>query len=210
MTTSLHNPEIAALNYGDFSDNELLNLVGESQDRDALTELYNRFKPIIGRFLQRDNCDSKLIGEVYNDVMLAVWRNAKNFRGDSKVSTWLFSISYRIRLAHSRKEWRHKHSYFDELVVEPESENASYIDEPSSQSEAITVAMKELTEPHRVAVELSYFHGYSILEIANIVRCPQNTVKTRLFHARKKLKEALEANKLSEAALSNHASHYVF
>lgn len=176
--------------YSEFEDDRLLILIASRRDSDALAALYERYRVIVGRFLQRGMCETMLVEEVYNDVMLAVWRKASSFRGDSKVSTWIFSIAYYIRCTHAKKESRYKHDVANdsELSHEGESETGS------SLRETIQDAMMTLSEAHRMVIELSYFHGYKTSEIAVIVDCPQNTVKTRLFHARKKLKETLQSD----------------
>lgn len=179
--------------YDTLDDQQLLTLVGVNRDRAALTELYHRFQVPLTRFLQRQLCGEKLIDEVYNDVMLTVWNKAATFRGDSKVSTWLFGIAYRTRLTHSRKEDRHKHVGTEELMASLVAEQQTQAEAQINISESLHAALSELSEPHRTVIELAYFHGYSISEIGQIVRIPPNTVKTRLFHARKNLKAAIEA-----------------
>ena len=174
--------------YNTIEDDKLLILIGNKQDRHALAELYARYRQPVGRFLLRGLRESKLVEEIYNDVMLTIWHKANGFRGESKVSTWIFAIAYRQRLSHSRKESKHEHIGPKELqyALEPE--------ENLMLNETIEAAMVELSEQHRAVIELTYFHGYRTTEVADILNCPQNTVKTRLFHARKKLKATLETN----------------
>ncbi|RBP50618.1 RNA polymerase sigma factor [Arenicella xantha] len=173
-------------NYRSIEDDKLLNLIGDKKDRMALTELYERYQRPVRNFLLRGMREVKLIDEVYNDVMLTIWHKANSFRGESKVSTWIFSIAYRQRMAHSRKE--SKHAQLSAVEQQLEFETDSHV----SQAETLQAAMAELSEHHRAVIELMYFHGYSTSEIGVILACPQNTVKTRLFHARKKLKATLE------------------
>lgn len=180
------------IDYSAADDNRLLALIADAHDRLALTELYTRYNLPIRHFLARRMCDPKLIDEIYNDVMLTVWKNAANFRGDSKVSTWLFGIAFRTRQTHSRKENRHSHAGTDELLTNLHTEDDVEIDTQASVRDTIHAALDGLSEQHREVVELAYFHGYSTQEIADIVGCPQNTVKTRLFHARKKLRTIIE------------------
>ncbi len=180
--------------YSECSDGELLQLISENRDRAALTELYLRYKLPLGRFLQRQMGGNQLVDESYNDVMLSVWQKADQFKGNSKVSTWIFTIAYRSQLAHVKKESRHQHSDADDVMDIYTSQKQAETDNHTRISENLHAALSELSEDHRSVIELSYFHGYSTAEIADIVRCPQNTVKTRLFHARKKLKEALESD----------------
>ena len=174
--------------YTTIEDDKLLILIGNRQDRSALAELYERYRQPVGRFLLRGLRESKLVEEIYNDVMLTVWNKADSFRGESKVSTWIFAIAYRQRMSHSRKESKHEHAGQKELqyALEPE--------ENLMLTETIEAAMMELSKQHRAVIELTYFHGYRTTEVAAILRCPQNTVKTRLFHARKKLRATLETD----------------
>lgn len=172
--------------YGEFEDAYLIKLIGQQRDGIALAEIYERYRLTLGRFLLSGMPHAKLVDEIYNDVMLAVWRNASNFRGDSKVSTWLFGIAFRARMNASRKESKHNHMG-DEVLENEESQHANVI-----VSETMRAAILGLSDAHKIVIELAYFHGYNTIEIAAIVDCPQNTVKTRLFHARKKLKASLE------------------
>ena len=167
-------------------DQEILNLIASQRDKMALAELYDRYRHSLGGFLRRKLFEDKLVDEVYNDVMLTVWQKAEGFRGDSKVSTWIFGIAYRICMSHSRKE--HKHTanmsgYEPEDIAE-ETE--------SDLVEQLRAAVTELSEDHRTVIEMAYFYGNSLAEIAEIVGCPLNTVKTRLFHARQNLKTIIE------------------
>ena len=183
-------------NHRSLNDDDLLSLIGKSRDRAALTELYNRYRLLLGRFLQGKMSETKLVEEVYNDVMLTVWEKASNFRGDSKVSTWIFGIAYRTLLAHTRKENRHKHHDSDEFIDNMRPDSETDVEVKNSVSETLHSALIELSEKHRNVIELAYFHGYNTAEISRIVDCPQNTVKTRLFHARQKLKAAIEAEQV--------------
>jgi RNA polymerase sigma-70 factor (ECF subfamily) len=184
---------ITPLNIASVDDQQLINLIGLNRDKQALAELYDRYRHSLGGFLRRKLYQEKLVDEVYNDVMMTVWQKANSFRGDSKISTWIFGIAYRTCLSHSRKETKHtlgSVSYtLDELPVETEPEVAGHL----------RAAITELSHDHRTAIELSYFYGHSILEISEMTDCPVNTVKTRLFHARQKLKNIMlrEQNLLS-------------
>lgn len=176
--------------YSEFNDTQLLKLIA-NRDRIALEELYNRYKIPVGRFLELKLGQTKLIEECYNDVMLVIWQKANTFRGDSKVSTWIFSIAYRTQLSLSRKEQRHKSVQSEELMDDFASKKNTTFEIETKINEVLYEALTELSNDHRTVIELCYFHGYSMDEISNIVGCPQNTVKTRLFHARKKLKESI-------------------
>jgi len=170
-------------------DHELLVLIAENRDKQALAELYDRYRHSLGGFLRRKLYQDKLVDEVYNDVMMTLWQKADTFRGDSKVSTWIFGIAYRTCLSHSRKETKHTSN-----VVDYELEDMAESGEPSLV-EHLRAAITKLSDDHRTVVEMAYFYGHSIVEISEMVDCPVNTVKTRLFHARQKLKNIIQAEK---------------
>lgn len=169
-------------------DQTLLDLIAEKRDKHALSELYDRYRHSLGGFLRRKLFEDKLVDEVYNDVMMTLWQKADTFRGDSKVSTWIFGIAYRTCLSHTRKETKHTAA-----VVDYELE-AMAEDQESSLVEALRAAITELSEDHKTVVEMAYYFGHSIAEIAEVMNCPENTVKTRLFHARQKLKAIMQAD----------------
>lgn len=185
---------ISALNSLD--DLDLLKRIGEQQDKLALAELYDRYRHSLGSFIRRRVYQDKLVDEIYNDVMLTVWQKAASFRGDSKASTWIFGIAHRICMSHLRKEIKHtQHMTEVELDDIP-----AQVDEPNrnaEQIEKLRSATSKLKENHRVVIELTYFHGHSLIEIADIIGCPINTVKTRLFHARNKLRHSLTRQSLA-------------
>ena len=137
-----------------------------------------------------DSADSA--EELTTDVMLEVWKSAKRFRGESRVSTWVIGIARYKALSSLRKtglEW----ADVEEASALPD--RAALQDEKlvqSSMRETILAALRKLSQKHREVMELTYYHDFTCEEIAEILDCPRNTVKTRMFHARKQLKELLE------------------
>jgi len=171
----------------DFSDRELISLIADHRDRQALAILYDRYRHSLGGFLRRKLKYEKLIDEVYNDVMFTVWNKADTFRGDSKCSTWIFGIAYRTSLSHARKESKHT-----DQSSEFELDDMAGAEEDRDTAQVVHQAIAELSDDHRTVIELGYFIGKSIIEIAEIMDCPVNTVKTRLYHARLHLKQRLQ------------------
>ena len=155
-------------------------------DRDALRELYEQYRQPLGSFLHRRLYSQKLVDEAFNDVMYTVWRKAAEFRGDSKVSTWIYGIAYRVALSAARKEIKHDTNRADSG---PEDLNiAEATVEQDDRVDELKEAVSRLKDNHRIVIELAYFNEKSLDEIASILDIPTNTVKTRLFHARKYLK----------------------
>jgi len=173
-------------------DAELLARVADG-DRSALGELYSRYFHEILRFIYRITGDAESAQEGVNDVMLVVWRNAAKFAGRSRVSTWIIGIAYRkaLKLLDISQRWamRFKAAEFSENI-EPGTSGEELTDDRALR-ELVHKAMQQLSPKQRAVVELTYVHDCSYEEIAAIVDCPVNTVKTRMFHARAKLRRAL-------------------
>ena len=162
-------------------------------DRNALREIYGTYYHPLLRFIYRITSRLDLAQEGVNDVMLVVWRNAESFGGRSAVSTWIMGIAYRkaLKLLASSRRWTER---FRAAPFEETLERSEPLGEHSADGELrdlLDEALRHLSAEHRAVIELTYFYGCSYEEIAAIVACPVNTVKTRMFHARAKLKKLL-------------------
>ena len=164
----------------------LIKRISENKDREALAELYECYRLPLGSFLPSKLREKRLIDEAFNDVMMVVWKQASKFRGDSKVSTWIFGIAYRTSLAMARKESKHT-----DRNQEYDLDNIAQ-SEDSDAAEHVRAAITDLSEKHRSVIELTYYFGHSLIEISEIIDCPVSTVKTRLFYARQKMKSYIE------------------
>jgi len=157
-------------------------------DRKAFEELYYLYHRRLARFLTRLTRRYDIAEEVVNDTFWVVWRKAKTFRGDSQPSTWILGIAYRKARNAFRSTARLAEKNLQAELLPPTDE------EPAGTEELrdwLTRALAELPVEQRLAVELCYELGHSCEEIAKIMDCPVNTVKTRLFHARGKLQRLL-------------------
>lgn len=163
------------------------------KDPGAFDELYRDYFPRLMDFLARLVGHGGLAEEVINDTMYVVWTRADSFAGRSRVSTWIFGIAYKQAIKRLEREGRAR---LDKLPDdwENESEHLSVDSAVSTLQlqEMLDKAMQRLSPTHRSVVELTYQFGYSYAEIAEIVGCPVNTVKTRMFHARTQLRRILE------------------
>ena len=157
-------------------------------DREAFRELYIAYHRRLARFLTRLTRHYELAEEVINDTLWVVWRKAGDFRGDSRVSTWIMGIAYRRALKALRSR---KQALIDGVPLETEPLVAPDELGAAETSEWILLAMQKLPTEQRLALEFAYGYGHSCEEIAQIMDCPVNTVKTRLFHARARLRALL-------------------
>ncbi len=163
---------------------ELLRLI-VLQDRAAFKELYLVYHRRLARFLMRITQQHDLIEEVINDTMWTVWQKAASFRGASRVSTWIVGIAYRRALKALRRVGNAMNTSVDEA--------ASIAAQPvqDEEREWLQQGLDELPLEQRMVLELAYLLGHSCEEIAEIMQCPTNTVKTRMFHAREKMRRSL-------------------
>lgn len=172
------------------------------QDRHALRELYERYYRRLFAYVFKTTRQPELVEEVLNDVMLAVWRQAGEFAGRSRPSTWIFGIAYHLSLKALRKQRRHPAAEEDG----PEPDDLETRDQPGPESlmaqrelaSLLGRALATLPPEQRAVVELTFYHGFSYREIAEIANCPVGTVKSRMFHARRKLREELSGLGLQE------------
>lgn len=156
------------------------------RDSAAMKELYLLYHRRLARFLMRLTTRYDLAEEIINDTFWVVWQHAGDFRGASRVSTWILGIAYRRGLKTLR--------YAGPPPADIEVEAAAAAEEPARQEELnewLDVALQRLPLEQRMVIELAYHVGHSCEEIASIMQCPVNTVKTRMFHARRKLKTLL-------------------
>jgi RNA polymerase sigma factor (sigma-70 family) len=160
-------------------------------DRRAFEALYRAYFPRLGRFLQRMTRSTALIEEIVNDTLLAVWRKASTFNGSSKVSTWIFAIAYR----RACKALQAVDEPAEAGIDEREGLDADRPDwqfERVRLAQAVDAALAALPLAQRTAFQLTFYHDMSLTDIADIMECPVNTIKTRLFHARKRLAVLLD------------------
>jgi RNA polymerase sigma-70 factor (ECF subfamily) len=161
-------------------------------DRGAFEELFNNYHPRLFSFLFRLTRSHGAAEELANDVLLTLWKDAGRFRGESKVSTWIFGIAYRQALAHLRKRKFKLVSIKDDDAMV--GETAARLEREDWVRQGIQV----LPPKQKLTVMLVYFLGLSCEETANVSGVPVNTVKTRMFHARRKMKEQLIASEVPE------------
>jgi RNA polymerase sigma-70 factor (ECF subfamily) len=174
--------------YSKLQDVDLLGAVarGETQALDALYLGYHRR---LARFLSRIAPRYDTVEEIINDTFMVVWQHAKEFRGASRVSTWIIGIAYRIALKSLRGNDGLQRAQSSNDLPEGSIDPTA----AAELSDWIAHALARLPLEQRLTLELAYHMGHSIEEIAEITGCPSGTVKARMFHAREKLRHSLPA-----------------
>ena len=171
--------------------NELRMLTGISAgNRRTFEVFYRLYFPRLTRFLDRILRNTVLIEEIINDTMWTVWRRADSFDHSCKVSTWIFAIAYRKALK-ALKTWdapidADPDLYAGEACLQPEA-----VLDRHELSQLVGDALDAIPLEQRIVVNLAYYHDMHYEEIAEIMDCPVNTVKSRMLHARRRLKALL-------------------
>ncbi|MEO0994667.1 MAG: RNA polymerase sigma factor [Pseudomonadota bacterium] len=159
----------------------------------AFERLHRRYYRKVFGFSLRITGRMETAEEVVSDTMMVVWRKADTFMGQSRPSTWIFGIAYRIAMKARGKGARE--TLHDEIDEEHAADRTGPQEiETLFERKRILAALGRLPAEQRAAMELTYYHGYTMAEIAEVQECPVGTVKTRMFHARAKLRAMLETD----------------
>jgi RNA polymerase sigma-70 factor (ECF subfamily) len=170
------------------ADEELLQAVAQG-DRRALDQLYLAYHRRLARFLTRVTPRYESAEEIINDTFMVVWQRAADFRGASRVSTWIIGIAYRIALKSLRGTDGMLRAVRSDDLPEPSVEPGA----AAELQDWIAHGLRHLPVDQRLTIQLAYQMGHSMEEIAEITGCPVGTVKARMFHAREKLRLYLPA-----------------
>jgi len=156
-------------------------------DPAAFETLYKRYYPKLFRFSLRMTRRLDQVEEIINDVMYVVWKKASSFQPETRASTWIFGIAYKKCLKSMAERAQAEHlELSDAEALIPGVHDRGLKD--VELEDWVAVAFGHLPPDQRAVLELAYHHGLHYQEIAQIMDCPENTVKTRMFHARKKIK----------------------
>jgi RNA polymerase sigma-70 factor (ECF subfamily) len=174
----------------DDRDQHRIARIGEGNEA-AFESLYLELHPRLFRFIYRMTRDQGLAEDLVNETLFLVWEKPEGFNGQSKLSTWIFGIAYRKTLKAIAKGVRTSAAVpLDDLNEILTDRRVSATREVELEN-LLTVAMASLSDEQRAVVELTFTEGLAYREIAVILGCPENTVKTRMFHARRKLEPYL-------------------
>lgn len=184
------SPETRPVATGQYANDRELELLRRVvlRDRDAFRDLYLMYHRRLARFLMRMSLSHETVEEVINDTLWTVWQKSPDFRGASRVSTWIVGIAYRRALKSLRQARAARVPVTDEFV---DMAGDVDIEGGNEVRQWLERALAELPLEQRMVMEFAYLMGHSCEEIAAIMHCPVNTVKTRMFHAREKLRSSL-------------------
>lgn len=188
-------PDDPAGSVDDSVDRDLLLRLGDGDDL-ALNDLVDRWrKPIVG-FLYRTTGNFETAADLAQEVFVRVYRSRKRYRPKGSASSYLFTIAANLARNHFRWRKRHPEANLDEAVsarmdAAPDSSTPATLLERDEEGAAVRAAVQRLPEKLRTPVVLFHFNELPQGEIATIVGCSEKSVETRLYRARKLLREWL-------------------
>lgn len=182
------------------SDDKLVAQIAKG-DKDAMRVLFARHHVRVFRFLLRMVNNEDTAQDLLNEVFIDVWRGAAKFEARSQVTTWILGIARFKALSALRR--RPFEALDDEVAesIEESGDDPETAMQKADRSAVLQACLRQLSSAHRQVIDLVYYHEQSIEEIARIVGVPENTVKTRVFHARKRIAELMAARGVERAWL---------
>jgi RNA polymerase sigma-70 factor (ECF subfamily) len=191
MSSGLTRSPSAAVAEASEDDDQVLIGRVAARDRGAFETLYRRYGRRLHGYLTRILRRPEVVEEVLDDTMVVVWQNAARYNGTARLSSWMFGIAHHKAL----KALRAKPGGATELpLAEDDTIAGEGPEDVAARGELRTTldrALAALPLEQRAVVELTFYHECSYKEIAEITGSPVNTVKTRMFHARRRLAAAL-------------------
>ena len=178
-------------------DNEIISRVLKGE-QNAYAELVNRYQAYVFTLVLRMIKSREDAEEVAQDVFIKAYRSLADFRGESKFSTWLYTIANTTSITFLRKKKLDVHSLDNEKVFEvadsKDSGLRANLVEQKSRVNMVNEAIALLSPDDAEIITLFYKAEQNLEEISRILRLETNTVKVRLHRARTRLKEKMEKN----------------
>jgi RNA polymerase sigma-70 factor (ECF subfamily) len=179
------------------SDQSLIKDVAAA-DHAAMRTLYLRHNSRVFRFIARMLNDAGRAEDLVSEVFVDVWSQADSYQGRSQVSTWILSIARHEALSALLAQRRRRIAEIDDTAVELIEDTS---DTPEQMvllqdcSAQLRTCLALMSREHREIIDLVYYREKTVDEAAEIIRMPKNTVKTRMFYARKRLAKLLSTHR---------------
>jgi len=173
------------------TDEALIRRIAQG-DRLAMQVLFARHQVKVYRFVLRIVGNAAAAEDLISEVFLDVWQQADRFEGRSAVSTWLLAIARFKALSAVRRKGEAALDDETAAAIEDDRDDPEVAVQKKDKGEILRKCLERLSPEHREVIDLVYYHEKSVEEVAEIVHIPENTVKTRMFYARRKLGELLK------------------
>jgi RNA polymerase sigma-70 factor (ECF subfamily) len=177
---------------------EVLRLLAQiaQGDEGAFKTLYRAFSRRLYAYVLKQLGDAAQAEEIVADTLYEVWRAPTRFRGDALFSTWLIGVARnKLLMAWRARKPDARHEDIDDFAELIAGDDHSGFDELAERQrrDGVLRCVQRLSDEHRECIHLVFYEGLALADVAQLQACPENTVKTRLFHARKKLEHCLRA-----------------
>lgn len=163
-------------------------------DMRALETLFNKYQTNVYQTAYGVTRDAHVAEEILQDTFFRLYRYADRINGELPLAPWLYRVT--INLCYNRlkglRAWTDSFQELAERLFVPHHQSPERAAEQNELQALLQAALADLDPKHRAVLVLHYLHDYGISEIAEVVGVPEGTVKSRLFHARKVLKQRLE------------------
>ena len=170
----------------------------QSGDLEALGILYDRYRLVVYRTALAIIRDPDAADDLLQEVFLRLHTYAASVKPELPLAPWLYRVTINLSYTwFSRRRWLAPIDDFLEKLIGPTRQHPEPAAERRSDREAVQRAIDALPFNQRVVVILHYLNDLSLQEIAEIVKCPVGTVKSRLYYARESLRQQLEGTALS-------------
>jgi RNA polymerase sigma-70 factor (ECF subfamily) len=181
-------PIAKALSPNEHSDENLIKAIAAGDQR-AMRTLYARHNVRVFRFISRLVTEPSSAEDLVSEVFIDVWGQAGRFEGRSQVTTWILSIA-RFKALSALQRHRRRDAELDQTAMELIHDSADSPEQTvlnSDLSAQLRTCLSQMSQEHREVIDLVYYREKTIEEVADIMRTPKNTVKTRMHYARKRL-----------------------
>lgn len=153
-------------------------------------DLYDRYQSLIRGVVFRF-CGEAQLDDLMQEVFVKIWKALPEFRGDASLKTWMYRIAVHVSLDHLKKKNPEKTAF------ELDEQRMASSQASSETREILEVSLAKLSVDHRTVVLLNCLEGLSVTEIADVLKIPEGTVKSRLHHAKEQLMVLLARNGVS-------------
>lgn len=161
-------------------------------DREAFGALVEQYRDNVYRLAYRMCGNEYDADEAAQEAFVAAWRALPNFRGDAKFSTWLYRLTTNAAIDVMRREKRHQTAGDGEMMeVADNTDSPQETVERTEQQETVQKALATLSDEYREVLLLRYMEELDYAEIAEVLKLPSGTVKSRINRAKAALKTAL-------------------
>jgi RNA polymerase sigma-70 factor (ECF subfamily) len=182
------------------SDEALVGLIARG-DKHAMQVLFARYNVRMFRFLLRFVDSESMAEDLVGEAFIDVWRHAGQYAARSLVSTWLLAIARNKALSALRQRTTDELDHDAITFIEDPGDNPEVAMQKTERSGVLLNYLKQLSPAHREIIDLVYYHERTIGDVAKIIGVPQNTVKTRMFYARRGIAKLMAARGIERAWL---------